>query len=254
VKFSEAYDLANTVWSFFVEWDVDDEYNPFLDPNDTEVAARLAKPHRDTLLHLFLRRFYEQNYVRGFEEHRNDMLDLVVNEYETILRFNDVAFKERQFPSEADPAYEKKALRRIEYLRRLLPLQRIAQDTFQLLFRDRLFLLRFNESIDSACGPRSQQSQGKRGGGAARARVTLPAWLKRGVFYRDNGRCVTCGKDLTGVPVTGEAVHYDHILPLASGGSNDPTNFQLLCASCNLRKAVKAHTAERYPVFWSLDN
>ena len=83
-------------------------------------------------------------------------------------------------------------------------------------------------------------------------RTKLPTWMKRGVFYRDRGRCINCGKDLTGAIVTGEEVHYDHIIPLAEGGTNDPTNFQLLCRGCNLGKARGIMTSDRYPVYWRL--
>jgi hypothetical protein len=253
VRFSEAYDLASVVWSMAVEWSPPEEFDSYLDPWDDEVFQRLTKPHRDTLLHLFLRRFYARNYIEEFEENRNDMLDLVADEYEAVLRLNGVLFKQRPFPAEDDPAYEQKALRRIACLRARLPLSRIAQDTFQLLFRDRAFLLRFNQLASRAVAriPRAAAKHrvGRSSGGQRRVRT--PTWLMRGVFYRDNGRCVACGKDLTGVLIAGNSVHYDHIVPLAKHGSNDPTNFQTLCGGCNLAKSVETHTSERYPVFWS---
>ena len=46
--------------------------------------------------------------------------------------------------------------------------------------------------------------------------------------------CVYC---LTAI--SKENWHVDHIMPLALGGSNERTNLQLLCATCNLRKHKK---------------
>lgn len=37
-----------------------------------------------------------------------------------------------------------------------------------------------------------------------------------------------------------DSVHVDHITPLARGGSNDRTNLQVLCRSCNLSKGAGA--------------
>ena len=44
-------------------------------------------------------------------------------------------------------------------------------------------------------------------------------------------RCARCRKSLTK-----KKVHIDHIIPLSKGGSNDRTNIQLLCGSCNMTK------------------
>lgn len=51
------------------------------------------------------------------------------------------------------------------------------------------------------------------------------------VWSRDSGVCARCG--------SAEKIHFDHILPVAKGGSNTSENIQLLCQSCNLRKSDK---------------
>lgn len=47
------------------------------------------------------------------------------------------------------------------------------------------------------------------------------------------GMCVYCKTDIR------KKYHVDHILPVSLGGSNDRTNIQLLCPSCNLKKRAK---------------
>jgi 5-methylcytosine-specific restriction endonuclease McrA len=34
----------------------------------------------------------------------------------------------------------------------------------------------------------------------------------------------------------GEDYHIDHIVPICSGGTNDPSNIQLACPACNRAK------------------
>lgn len=55
----------------------------------------------------------------------------------------------------------------------------------------------------------------------------------RRLFAEQNGRCVYCRSEL------GRSYHVDHIMPIARGGSNDPSNLQLLCRMCNLLKRDK---------------
>lgn len=54
----------------------------------------------------------------------------------------------------------------------------------------------------------------------------------RRIFTQQKGCCAGCGEPLG-------KFHRDHIIPLASGGSNDAINIQLLCKPCNLRKGAK---------------
>lgn len=46
-------------------------------------------------------------------------------------------------------------------------------------------------------------------------------------------KCVSCFTSLL------DGKHIDHILPIALGGTNDPTNLQLLCPKCNREKSAK---------------
>ena len=51
------------------------------------------------------------------------------------------------------------------------------------------------------------------------------------VFARDENKCAYCGSS--------QYLEIDHIVPLYHGGSSDPDNLQILCRSCNRRKAAK---------------
>lgn len=52
--------------------------------------------------------------------------------------------------------------------------------------------------------------------------------VKRAIWERCGGRCAECGSD--------SLLEFDHVIPLAMGGSNSERNLQLLCADCNRAK------------------
>src|SRR5262245_53731926 len=66
---------------------------------------------------------------------------------------------------------------------------------------------------------------------AATPRVPIPDDVRMFVWHRDNGKCVRCG--------SGELLEFDHIIPLAKGGSNTDRNIQLLCENCNRSKGAQ---------------
>jgi len=127
---------------------------------------------------------------------------------------------------------------------------KISNDVFYVLYGNRRFLRDFNilvsKEIDKLEIPKDlKNEQGKI------KRVDIPVWVKKAVFLRDKGRCIKCSKDLTGLIASDTNLHYDHIVPLNLNGANDPTNIQLMCSDCNLKKSGNViETTNIYSPWW----
>lgn len=65
---------------------------------------------------------------------------------------------------------------------------------------------------------------------ASVVRESIPEEVRLFVWRRDNGQCVRCGSR--------ERLEFDHIIPVAAGGSSTERNVQLLCESCNRSKGA----------------
>ncbi len=59
-------------------------------------------------------------------------------------------------------------------------------------------------------------------------RLPIPSSVKKAVWKRDEGKCVSCGSEVE--------IEYDHIIPVAKGGSSTFQNIQILCRKCNRKK------------------
>ena len=59
-------------------------------------------------------------------------------------------------------------------------------------------------------------------------RERIPESVRLFVWQRDGGRCVKCELK--------ERLEFDHIIPVAEGGSSTERNVQLLCETCNRKK------------------
>lgn len=55
----------------------------------------------------------------------------------------------------------------------------------------------------------------------------------RRIYALQKGRCACCGVSV------GKKYHVDHIIPLIKGGSNWPSNLQIACPMCNVKKRDK---------------
>lgn len=59
--------------------------------------------------------------------------------------------------------------------------------------------------------------------------------LRMEIAQRDNFTCQICGKYMP----DGVGLQIDHIIPIAKGGKSVPSNLQVLCSKCNLKKSKK---------------
>ncbi len=57
------------------------------------------------------------------------------------------------------------------------------------------------------------------------------------IWQRDGGACVKCGAKA--------ALHVDHIIPVALGGSCEEQNLRLLCFNCNVREGIRHFGMEK---------
>jgi hypothetical protein len=57
----------------------------------------------------------------------------------------------------------------------------------------------------------------------------IPREIRQRVWQRYGGQCAECGAT--------QYLEFDHVIPVAKGGSNSDANVQLLCRGCNLKKS-----------------
>ncbi|GAB6142093.1 hypothetical protein JCM14076_28220 [Methylosoma difficile] len=209
---------------------------------------------------------------RNFEEEVDDVvLDSVVNNKNYILwvddalktykithlEFNDWLRKNSLTVEKLE--HEDTILEYYEYLYEIGTfkelLQKIADEVFFVLLINRTFLYHFNKQLSAHIAKIKtqdlQECQIKhfKNDGVLK-RVNIPIWARNAVFFRDRGICSNCQKNISGLLNLNNSKHFDHIVPLISGGLNDISNLQLLCETCNLHKGSKAIPASNIYGKW----
>ena len=220
-----------------VSSEVNDEetFEYFCDITLDDRLQKCAKASKKTLLHEFIELIFMDgiSYIirKHFDQeaivYMKEWLDTLSISYDHIVPFgeNDEGPDLDAYMDNLEQLFDEKAL------------SKISQAVFAVLFADKNFLYRFNVKItEQILKLKKKDYPGSLQGDGYLIRETPPQWLKDGVFHRDRGICQCCGTNLDRVFLLGDAANFDHIIPLRKGGTNDPTNYQLMCEHCNKSK------------------
>ena len=215
----------------------------FFSQEGKDFLDKSLKPNKKTLLQDFIS---ESIYVETDYFLKKDFDSTIQEVYEVLDSYNAIY---NQFDQYRGHDYRHYIMKKLDkYV-----LNRLSNEVFTLLYQDRELLRAFNEHAANYVRTLLYQHHPNY---LARDGVFLrynswPKWLIKGLFFRDKGRCAICCCDLTGLYFTGHKLAIDHIVPLANGGINDPTNLQILCQKCNSTKGARSsHTKFWVPLYW----
>lgn len=253
-------------------------YDEFIIKLLNENIDKIMKPSKSTLLHAFIGEFYDMyifNEFYYFEDSISDSgefdeLYTLLEQVRIItkdcgLNIDDWEQKISELIAKIDLEYEKeepviKLLEKeveqlIDEMRTatLALKDNITENVFFLLFSNKKFLFDFNLMISEFIKTQNLPQEVFNEFNHVIRCSSIPKWLQNGILYRDRATCQQCGADLSNsfqIMQIGR-LHFDHIIPLEKDGTNDATNFQLLCADCNLSKNDALQLpAYYYQMYW----
>lgn len=231
---------------------------------------KLIKPNKKTLLHDFIELVIEKDLNDYLFTHiiddlrcniynKNNPISLYCSEYKIeFLDLSDQVNEDNEFKNDeiwqmwSDYCY-------MDIPNEIFPnlISKIRIEVFEILFGNRVFLKNFNLLLSQKIKeiPFCEDNADILKSGGVLQRCTYwPKWLEKALYYRERGKCAICSCDLTGLLDTDAKPNIDHIVPLALGGTNDPTNFQWICFICNNTKlGHTVITKNRYNTYWDIE-
>lgn len=224
---------------------------------DEQVIKALVKYSKISILHFYIYYLLAVIKREAYQDNSYEIFPEDINEFREVFTTYEIELQDENNFDPYDDEYDENEhfFKWFIYHKDSFEIlwEKITDEVFHLLYANRSFLLIFNQSLSLYLrdNPEIIPSKHRNTHGKILRAKYIPAWAKKAVYFRDQGRCVLCLKDLSGLLSTDRVVHYDHIVPLNSWGVNDPCNLQLLCEKCNLKKSSnKATTGIRYRDWW----
>lgn len=239
---------------------------------------KVVNPEKDTLLHAFIREFYELYVSNEFYNIEDDIFDSIeygqlynlLDKFSSIVEHSGLELydwdkrlalvvdkAEIQFENDNPviKSLEDEVKIILDNLRNTILELRddVSENVFFLLFSNKKFLFDFNLMIAEYIKPENLTKDIFDQYSHINRCTYIPKWLENGIIYRDRATCQNCGADLSNSFRIMEKnyLHFDHIIPLEKRGTNDSTNFQLLCCKCNLLKHDKlVQPNYEYQMYW----
>lgn len=268
--YNEAISLSSLIIQCF--YDGRDEFDTFWEESLTEIAEKLIKPERESLLHLYI------NWIIDFldDEVDNILKNADPTDFQSIFDLMESTLNELGIKSQKRnyPNYGSiikcghcgecrsclKFERYIDWLKEGTDLFRpqIVHSAFHILILNKTFLRDFHEAIANAIESDKASLHSlyptEINANGIIQRTHWPVWLKRGIFFRDKGVCTLCRNPLSGDLFQGINPDMDHIVPLALHGSNDSSNIQILCNKCNNKKRHHSSATSSVDIpLWNID-
>ena len=271
---SSGIGLASVAVSY-VLWNSDEGDNvPFqaFEVFKDEIIESICKPNKITALHYYLYFFQdmEEEVSDVYGKDRFELVFKVLEEIDMLPELPIPDFENCSCQEEEEEGLiktenvcdcERILSQWIGYVKKNCSVidQLIVHGAFQYLFQDRHFLHDFHRVLAKWIEENMNYIEENYPDHLVLVkkrfrRHRFPVWLKQAVFYRDKGTCVLCRNDLSNLIRTVNKIHIDHIVPLELYGSNDASNMQLLCSTCNTKKGARStKTSNLHAPYWNLD-
>lgn len=240
IRTSAAHELLTNFERFVYDRPIDsNEGLHFSDIPLTEYALQAAIVEPRTALHKVLDDLaYIYFYLYAYDD--VDFAPELVGDFAEYVRwmFSEMGMVVPIEFSSLDPEVLRSA--RNEHKEAFLHgLHNIVVSAYAIAWQRKTLLFDFNMKLAARIRPLRKAEYPVLEADGRLPRSYFPSWLISSIQLRDRGFCQECGRPALPVFGSQEAPHIDHMVPLAYGGGNDPTNFRLLCSNCNLEKGAK---------------
>lgn len=243
-----------------------------------ENTDKILKPSKTTLLHMFIGAFYDMYFFNEFYYFEDSIFDSgefdglysLLEKIQMLLKDCGLGVEEwenriSELIDEIDLEYEKDepVIEPFENeVKKLIDDMRtttfslkddVTENVFFLLFSNKKFLFEFNLMISKHTTPQNISQEIFNEHSHVIRCTSIPKWLENAILFRDRATCQQCGADLSNSYSINEKgrLHFDHVIPLEKGGTNDATNYQLLCATCNFSKNDTMQLPNyHYQMYW----